>query len=62
VGFIYATFPANPDAITAPIDLVNSFRIATFGTMVMFYFVLGIIFGIMWRRYKPHETTRLTAA
>ena len=62
VGFIYATFPANPDAITVPIDLVNSFRIATFGTMVMFYFVLGIIFGIMWRRYKPHETTRLTAA
>lgn len=62
VGFIYAIFPANPDAITAPMDLVNSFRIVTFSTMVMFYIVLGIIFGLMWRKYKPHETTRITAA
>lgn len=62
VGFIYAIFPANPDAITAPMDLVNSFRMVTFSTMVMFYIVLGIIFGMMWRKYKPHETTRITAA
>jgi predicted cobalt transporter CbtA len=62
IGFIYSIFPANPDAITAPMDLVNSFRIATFTTMVMFYIVLGIIFGMMWRKYRPHETTRLTAS
>lgn len=62
IGFIYSIFPANPDAITAPMDLVNSFRIATFTTMVMFYIVLGIIFGVMWRKYRPHETTRLTAS
>jgi predicted cobalt transporter CbtA len=62
VGFIFAIFPPNPDAITAPMDLVNSFRMVTFSTMVMFYLVLGIIFGMMWRRYKPHETAKLTAA
>lgn len=62
VGFIYAIFPANPDPITAPMDLVNSFRMVTFATMVMFYAVLGIVFGMMWRRYKPHETAKLTAA
>ena len=58
---IYAVFPANPDDITAPMDLVNAFRVVTFGTMVMFYLVLGAIFGIMWHKFKPHETTRITA-
>jgi predicted cobalt transporter CbtA len=61
VAFIYAVFPANPDEITAPMDLVNAFRAVTFGTMVMFYLVLGAIFGIMWNKFKPHETTRITA-
>ena len=62
VGLIYAIFPASPDAITAPMDLVNSFRMVTFATMVMFYLVLGIVFGLIWRKYKPHEATRITAA
>jgi len=61
VAFIYAIFPANPDEITAPMDLVNAFRAVTFGTMVMFYLVLGTIFGIMWNKFKPHETARITA-
>ena len=58
---IYAVFPVNPDDITAPMDLVNAFRVVTFGTMVMFYLVLGAIFGIMWHKFKPHGTTRITA-
>ncbi len=61
VASIYAIFPANPDEITAPMDLVNAFRAVTFGTMVMFYLVLGAIFGIMWNKFKPHETARITA-
>lgn len=61
VASIYAIFPANPDEITAPMDLVNAFRAVTFGTMVMFYLVLGTIFGIMWDKFKPHETARITA-
>lgn len=61
VASIYAIFPANPDEITAPMDLVNAFRTVTFGTIVMFYLVLGAVFGIMWNKFKPHETTRITA-
>jgi len=61
VASIYAVFPANPDEITVPMDLVNAFRAVTFGIMVMFYLVLGAIFGIMWHKFKPHETTRRTA-
>lgn len=61
VASIYAIFPANPDEITAPMDLVNAFRAVTFGTMVMFYLVLGTLFGIMWNKFKPHETARIAA-
>ena len=61
VASIYAIFPVNPDEITAPMDLVNAFRAVTFGTMVMFYLVLGTIFGFMWNKFKPHETARITA-
>jgi predicted cobalt transporter CbtA len=62
IGLIFAIFPSNPDAITAPMDLVNSFRMVTFTSMIIFYLVLGIVFGAIWRRYKPHEATRITAA
>jgi predicted cobalt transporter CbtA len=62
IGLIYSIFPANPDEITAAIDIINSFRMVTFTTMVIFYLVLGIVFGMIWRRYKPHEATRITAA
>jgi predicted cobalt transporter CbtA len=61
IAFIYAIFPPNPDAITAPMDLVNAFRMVTFSTMVMFYLVMGAIFGVLWYRFKPHESTRIEA-
>lgn len=51
--------PANPDEITAPMDLVNSFRIASGVTMSMFWIMLGAIFGVFWDKAKPHEATRI---
>jgi hypothetical protein len=62
LGLIFALFPANPDVITVSMDLVNSFRMVTFTSMITFYLVLGLVFGVIWRRYNPHETTRITAA
>ncbi|VFJ13398.1 CbtA family protein [Candidatus Nitrosocosmicus franklandus] len=62
IGLVFYIFPANPDPMTLPIDLVNSFRMVTFTTMIMFYLVLGIVFGVIWYRYKPHEATRLTTS
>lgn len=51
--------PANPDEITAPMDLVNSFRIASGVTMTMFWIMLGAIFGVFWDKAKPHEAARI---
>jgi predicted cobalt transporter CbtA len=54
ISTIFILMPPNPDPITAPMDLVNNFRIASALTVTLFWFVLGAIFGILWDRFKPH--------
>ena len=53
----FALFPSNPDKITIPMDLVSSFRIASGLTMVGFWVVLGVVFGLLWYRFRPHEAS-----
>ena len=55
-AFIFV--PSNPDDITAPISLVIEFRIMSMLTMTIFWIVLGITFGLIWDKLKPHETTQ----
>lgn len=55
----YLTFPQNPDEITAPMDLVTSFRVASGLTMSVMWGVIGILLGTFWDRFKPHETAKL---
>jgi predicted cobalt transporter CbtA len=62
IAVAFVALPANPDAITAPMDLVNSFRIASGATMTMFWMLLGAILGALWDRTKPHETTQIKTA
>jgi predicted cobalt transporter CbtA len=56
----YLTMPANPDAITAPMDLVTGFRIASGFTMSVFWLLLGILLGSFWDKFKPHEIVRVS--
>jgi predicted cobalt transporter CbtA len=56
----FLAMPANPDQITAPMELVTSFRIASALTMVFFWGVLGVVFGMFWDRLKPHESARIS--
>jgi predicted cobalt transporter CbtA len=55
----YLAMPANPDEITAPMDLVTGFRIASGLTMSIFWGLLSIIFGAFWDKTKPHETAKI---
>ena len=50
--------PPNPDMITAPADLVNGFRIMSMLTMTIFWIILGLTFGLIWEKLKPHETSQ----
>jgi predicted cobalt transporter CbtA len=56
----FAAMPPNPDAITAPMDLVMSFRIASGFTMSVFWGLLGVILGTFWDKLKPHETEKIS--
>lgn len=57
----FVLFPPNPDKISIPMDLVNSFRIASGLTMVGFWIMLGAIFGLLWSKYGPNESSKITA-
>ena len=56
----YLGMPANPDEITAPMDLVISFRIVSAFTISVFWGLLGITLGAFWDKLKPHETARMS--
>jgi predicted cobalt transporter CbtA len=56
----FVVFPPNSDKISLPIDLVNSFRIVSASTQLDFWIVLGIIFGLLWNKFKPHEPSKIT--
>jgi predicted cobalt transporter CbtA len=56
----YLTMPANPDSITAPMDLVAGFRIASGFTMSVFWLLLGIILGWFWDKFKPQEIVKVS--
>lgn len=56
----FVAMPPNPDEITAPMDLVVTFRIASAFTMSMFWGLLGILLGAFWDRLRPHEAAKIT--
>ena len=55
----YIAFPPNPDEVTIPAALIISFRVAAVFTIGIFWGVLGIIVGILWNKFKLHETNRI---
>jgi predicted cobalt transporter CbtA len=56
----HLAMPPNPDAISAPMDLVSGFRIVSAFTMSVFWALLGIILGEFWDKLKPHETAKVS--
>jgi predicted cobalt transporter CbtA len=56
----YIAMPPNPDQITAPMELVTGFRVASGFTMSIFWALLGIILGSFWDKLKPHETAKVS--
>ncbi|NOJ27675.1 MAG: hypothetical protein DA330_06665 [Nitrososphaera sp.] len=62
IAVAFVALPPNPDPITAPMDLVMGFRVASAITMTVFWVVLGAIVGVFWDKLKPHETARIKAA
>ena len=53
IGFVL--MPSNPDEVTAPMDLVNNFRIISGLTVTIFWIVNALILGFLWQKFRPDE-------
>ena len=55
ISVVFIVMPENPDKITAPMDLVNEFRIMSALGVTSFWISIGIIFGMFWTRLEPNK-------
>ena len=54
IGMAFMAMPENPDSISAPLDLVNEFRVASVLGVSVFWISMALILGVLWNHYKPH--------
>ena len=54
ISIIFVLLPPNPDPVTAPMDLVNGFRVVSALTVTMTWIINAIILGYLWERFQPH--------
>jgi predicted cobalt transporter CbtA len=55
VSAVFVAMPENPDEVTAPIDLVNGFRIMSVLAVSTYWMSVGLILGILWNRFKSNR-------
>lgn len=60
VGIVFFAMPENPDKITAPMNLVDHFRIMSAVAVSIYWLSLGIILGSLWNHFKPHNELKST--
>lgn len=57
ISAIFFVMPENPDKITAPMSLVNEFRIMSMLGITSFWASIGIFLGFFWNRFNLHKET-----
>jgi len=60
IASIYFLWAPNPDKIMTPMDTVNTFRALSGITQTLFFLLIGVFFGILWNKFKPHEPAKVT--
>jgi predicted cobalt transporter CbtA len=53
--FAFIVMPDNPDKISAPMDLVNGFRIMSVLATSTFWITVGLFLGYLWNRFQPNK-------
>ncbi len=48
--------PPNPDEISAPMDLVNGFRVMSVLAVSSFWMANAIILGLLWQKFQPDKS------
>lgn len=59
IASIYFIWEPNPDKMEIPMNVVNTFRALTGTTMAIFFTLIGVFFGLLWSKFKPHENPKL---
>ncbi len=54
ISAMFVVMPENPDEVTAPMELVNGFRIMSIIAVSIFWISIGIILGLFWEKFQPH--------
>jgi len=54
--------PNNPDAVTAPIELITNFRVRSIIGLTLFWAIFGVTFGWLTQRAMQRASTRSVAA
>jgi predicted cobalt transporter CbtA len=55
ISIIFVLMPPNPDEITAPMELVNGFRMMSVIAVSVFWVSLGVILGLFWQKLQPDK-------
>ena len=59
ISIVFALMPPNPDEITAPMDLVNGFRVMSVIAVSVFWISIAFILGVFWQRFLSDAGTKL---
>ena len=49
---VFFVMPENPDEVTAPMNLVNEFRLVSILGVSSFWATVGLILGLFWKKYN----------
>ncbi len=56
ISIAFVLMPQNPDKISAPMDLVNNFRIMSATSVTIYWFINAVILGALWQKFqKPRQ-------
>jgi len=55
ISTVFVIMPENPDEVTAPMDLVNGFRVMSVVSVSIFWISVAVILGAFWQRFNPEN-------
>ncbi len=61
VTYLVVPCAPKPDQISISMNLIDTFRVVSGSTIVMFWAILGSIFGALWQRFEPDKFEKITA-
>ena len=57
ISVVFFIMPENPDDISAPMNLVNEFRLMSILGVSSFWLAVGIFLGALWNKMEPTKET-----